>query len=208
MKSCVQIQSSLARIGLVGLVFMTIMACNTGEYYFSSEGEPQDGVVVDGERISGLKMMRPEVLADTLENAFGERYGTDGTDQIMESNYKLYLGGLDYEGIIDRQTDLSPTNALVVRRLASEYCTQLIPGGQPSTFLGTAGIGPGADVDTVISNLYRMVRSRPISSETATTMRTIYDDLEITGNPMDPQTDAWRAVCIFLFLSEGGISMY
>jgi hypothetical protein len=195
----------------IGVSVLFLQACGEN-YYFDTDGNANSGVTVDGERISGLKVMRPEVLSDMLNNAFGERYGEglgeDETDAIMDTNYKLYLGGLDYEGIIDRPEDLSPTNSLVIRRLALDYCAELIPTVPDSTFLTNAGlVGNSSDVNEVIGDLYRMVRSRPIDSTTAATARTIYEDV-LGDIDSDGPVSAWRAVCIFLFLSEGGISMY
>ncbi len=196
---------------LTALSLLFLQACGEN-YYFDTDGNANSGVTVDGERVSGLKVMRPEVLSDMLNNAFGERYGDglgeDETDAIMDTNYKLYLGGLDYEGIIDRPEDLSPTNSLVIRRLARDYCEELIPNVPDSTFLTNAGLaGSSSDVNAVIGDLYRMVRSRPIDTTTAGTVRTIYEDV-LGDAGSDGPVSAWRAVCIFLFLSEGGISMY
>lgn len=195
----------------IALSLLFLQACGEN-YYFDTDGNPNSGVTVDGERISGLKVMRPEVLSDMLYNAYGERYGQglgdDETDAIMDTNYKLYLGGLDYEGIIDRPEDLSPTNSLVIRRLALDYCEELIPTVPDSTFLTNAGLaGSSSDVNAVIGDLYRMVRSRPIDTTTAGTVRTIYEDV-LGDTDSNGPVSAWRAVCIFLFLSEGGISMY
>ena len=110
-------------------------------------------------RASGQKLIEPERLNNIITTLL-QRHGgdelnpnpIDPTFSTMGSSnhnrYPLYLGGLDYDPITRRTTEVTATMPLVIERLALQVCQSLDLG------------------DRSVDDLHRILCSRPIDSLT------------------------------------------
>jgi hypothetical protein len=125
------------------------------------DDDPDDSarppILADDDR-GGLKLLRPEVLADVLENSFGYRYANIvqlNVDTFTTGNERVYLGGVDYTNVTVRAEDVVLTAPLVLRRFAFQYCefATLRTNDGSEEFRKRAWADPEYDLDTTTPEL-------------------------------------------------------
>jgi len=143
--------------------------------------------------LSGTKLIEPERLNNIILNLLSQNsqkkldpnpidptFASMGS--IDHNRYPRYLGGLDYNPITRRTTEVTATMPLVIDRLAMSVCE-------------TLDLNP-SDAD----ELHRQLCSRPIDAKTQTNVTNILATDPGIENP-------WKAVCIYFLLKEGSFLM-
>lgn len=203
--------------------------------------------------VSGVRMMKPEVLSDVLKNSFGQRWDYYHLDNntgamvrntylspIREANARVYMGGVDYETVVERPEQIVGTAPLVMRQLAKEYCFDLFQNPEfittylnddPIVSFDFAADGHALDVVTqnalfedYMDRLHRLIRSKPIDDDTLyhgvhlylnllnrrqSSGVYIFQDNFGSATTMDDfRWSPWIGVCNYMFLIDGGFSVY
>lgn len=233
--------------------FFSILICLLSMLSCHDNDPPRSKFDLTDRTESGVRMMKPEVLSDVLENSFGQRWDYYHLDSdtgamvrntylspIRETNARVYMGGIDYETVLERPGNITGTSPLVMRQLAKEYCFDLFQEPEfITTYLNDDPIvnfnfaTDGYDLNVITQNallekymdrLHRLIRSRPIDDDTLLHGVQLYQNLQTRRQSAAPYSfqdnlgsattmddfrwSPWIGVCNYMFLIDGGVSVY